>query len=179
MDLIEKALQVASKAHEGQYRKATKTPYITHPVAVGMLLMKAGYPDELICAAILHDTVEDTTLTLAEINHWFGNEIAKIVEGCSEPNKSLPWKERKEHTIRFLKTASEDIRVVACADKLHNIRSIHSDLITNGEEVWTRFKRGRDDQEWYYRNIVDSLGYSSKFELLAELRREVNRLFDR
>ncbi|HAQ06826.1 MAG TPA: phosphohydrolase, partial [Bacillus bacterium] len=64
---------------------------------------------------ILHDTVEDTKITLADIDLEFGNEIAEIVKGCSEPDKSLSWEERKEHTIDYLKTASKDIRVVACA----------------------------------------------------------------
>ena len=177
MDLIEKALQVASQAHDGQYRKQTKTPYITHPVAVGMILMKAGLPEELVAAGILHDTVEDTTLTLEEIKHWFGLKIGEIVAGCSEPDKSLVWEERKRHSIEYLKTASEDIRIVACADKLHNLHSIRHDFNQVGEEVWLRFSRGKDKQEWYYRQIVESLGHQSEFLLLNDLRAEVNEIF--
>jgi (p)ppGpp synthase/HD superfamily hydrolase len=177
MDIIEKALQIASQAHEGQYRKHTKIPYITHPVAVGMILLKAGYGEEIIAAGILHDTVEDTQLSLRDIEATFSEKIALIVAGCSEPDKSLSWEERKEHTIEFLKTASEDIRAVACADKLHNIKSIMRDFEKVGEEVWERFNRGRNQQEWYYRNIVASLGHSSKFDLLEELQVEVNKLF--
>src|SRR5213080_1888393 len=127
MDVIEKALMMASQAHKNQYRKKTKIPYITHPVAVGMILMKAGYGEDLVAAGILHDTVEDTPLTLADIEESFGPKIVKIVEGCSEPDKSLPWEERKKHTIEFLKTAPLETRAVVCADKLHNIRSIIND----------------------------------------------------
>jgi (p)ppGpp synthase/HD superfamily hydrolase len=175
--IIDKALQIAAMAHEGQYRKNTKIPYIVHPVAVGMILKKAGYREEMVAAGILHDTVEDTELTMADIERAFGTEIAAIVAGCSEPDKTLSWEERKEHTIAFLKTASEEIRVVACADKLHNVRSIVTDAEQNGDNVWTRFRRGKAQQEWYYRNVIESLGYASKFSLLDELELEVNRLF--
>jgi (p)ppGpp synthase/HD superfamily hydrolase len=177
MDVIEKALQVASQAHEKQYRKCTNIPYITHPVAVGMILMKAGYDDDIIAAGILHDTVEDTELSLEDIERIFGTKIANIVEGCSEPDKSLTWEERKEHTIELLKTASVDIRAVACADKLHNIRSIISDFEQHGDAVWGRFRRGKLQQEWYYRNVIESLGFMMTFKLLEELQEEVDRLF--
>lgn len=177
MDILEKALMAASKSHEGQYRKNTDIPYITHPVTVGFMLLKKGYSEEVVAAGILHDTVEDTTLTLDEIKREFGSNIADIVEGSSEPDKSLSWKDRKEHTIEFLKTASEDVRAVVCADKLHNIRSIIRDYEQVGEEVWSKFNAGKEQQKWYYTNVVDSLGVQSSFELLTELRVEVDRLF--
>jgi (p)ppGpp synthase/HD superfamily hydrolase len=177
MDVVEKALEVAGQAHDGQYRKGTKIPYITHPAAVGMILMRAGYSDELVAAGILHDTVEDTEVTLDDLKREFGPQIAKIVAGCSEPDKSLLWEERKEHTIEFLKTASLEIQAVACADKLHNVRSLLSDYQQDGDEIWKRFKRGKEKQEWYYRNIIDSLGTGSTFHLLEELKAEVNQLF--
>lgn len=179
MSIVEKALQVASKSHRKQCRKNTDIPYITHPVTVGMMLMKAGYDEDTIAAGILHDTVEDTDLTLNDIEREFGPRIARIVEGCSEPNKSLPWKERKEHTIEFLKTAPEEIRVVACADKLHNIRSIIKDYEQQGDAVWDRFNAGKEHQAWYYKNIVESLGQMSSFPLLKELQTEVELLFNK
>lgn len=177
MDIIEKALMAASKSHEGQYRKNTDIPYITHPVTVGFMLLNKGYSEEVVAAGILHDTVEDTPLTLDEIKREFGSNIADMVEGSSEPDKSLSWKDRKEHTIEFLKTASEDVRAVVCADKLHNIRSIIRDYEQVGEEIWSRFNAGKEQQKWYYTNVVDSLGAQSSFELLTELRAEVDRLF--
>ncbi|WP_180322337.1 HD domain-containing protein [Mesobacillus foraminis] len=177
MEIIEKALHMAAKAHEGQYRKQSRIPYITHPVAVGMILMKAGYEDDIIAAGILHDCVEDTELTIDQLKNVFGLKIASIVEGCSEPDKSLPWETRKEHSIEFLKGASEDIRAVACADKLHNIKSIIADFNQEGDKVWQRFNRGKVQQEWYYRSIAESLGHISRFPLLDDLKEEINRLF--
>lgn len=179
MDVIEKALQIASQAHKNQYRKQTNIPYITHPVAVGMILMKEGYDEEIIAAGILHDTVEDTDLTLKDIKDLFGSRIAGIVKGCSEPDKTLSWEARKKHTIEYLKTAPNDIRMVACADKLHNIRSIINDYEKDGNKVWDRFNRGKEQQEWYYTNIVESLGYTSTFHLQQELSKAVHLLFEK
>ncbi|MCH6269109.1 HD domain-containing protein [Bacillus sp. FJAT-50051] len=141
--------------------------------------MKAGYRDEVVAAGILHDTDEDTDYKLKDIKHDFGEEIAEIVAGCSEPDKSLSWEDRKEHTIEFLKNASSDIRAVACADKLHNIRSIIKDYEQDGDEVWQRFNRGKEQQEWYYTNLVESLRHQGAFSLVEELEKEVIRLFKR
>jgi len=177
MNLIEKAIITATKAHDKQYRKKTKIPYIIHPYAVGMILMKHGCTDEVVAAGLLHDTVEDTDLTLEDIEREFGSIVAEIVKGCSEPDKKLSWEERKEHTLLELKTASVDIRLVACADKIHNVRSIHDDIVAHGEAVWKRFNRGKEKQEWYYKGLVESLGCASRFELLEQLEMEVGLLF--
>ncbi|WP_160723779.1 HD domain-containing protein [Bacillus sp. USDA818B3_A] len=177
MDVIEKSLQVAAKAHDKQRRKGSDIPYIVHPVAVGMMLMKAGFNDSLVAAGILHDTVEDTGLTLNDIEKEFGTEITKIVEGCSEPDKSLSWDQRKAHTIEYLKTAPIEIRAVACADKLHNVRSITNDYGRMGEEIWSRFNAGKEKQEWYYTNIVNSLRCQDSFPLIEELEVAVQNLF--
>src|SRR3954451_10545496 len=177
MDVIEKALQIAARAHVNQRRKGSDIPYIVHPAAVGMILMKAGYSDTLVAAGILHDTVEDTDLTLKDIEREFGAVISEIVEGCSEPDKSLSWDQRKQHTIEFLKSASSEIRVVACADKLHNIRSMIYDYEQYGEEIWSWFNAGKEKQKWYYSNIVESMKYVNSFPLAEELDEEVKRLF--
>ncbi|MCF8565742.1 HD domain-containing protein [Alicyclobacillus tolerans] len=175
-DVIERAIQVAIEAHQGQNRKGTDMPYITHPLAVGIILAKAGADDQVV-AGILHDTVEDTMLSLADIEENFGRRIAGLVEAASEPDKSLPWKERKEHTIAYLKTAPLDVRTLACADKLHNIRSIKRDHDAIGDELWSRFNHGKADQEWYYRNVVESLGVNDGFKLLEQLRSGVDEVF--
>lgn len=110
-----RVIQYAAKAHDGQYRKGTDIPYISHPYAVGLLLLKEGYEEDIVCAGILHDIVEDTDQTLDDINDEFGSKVARIVEGSSEPNKDLPWKERKQHTLDELQHATFDIQVVVFA----------------------------------------------------------------
>ena len=180
--MIDLAIEVAVRAHQNQVRKGTDIPYITHPMDVGIILAKAGCPDEIIVAGILHDTVEDTAVTLDNIREEFGENIVSIVEGCSEPDKSLPWEERKAHTLDFLKTAPLAVRLVTCADKLHNIRTIATEHEKIGDQVWERFRKGRSDQEGYYRGLVESLcnrqdnqGHESLFQ---QLKSEVENFFE-
>ena len=153
---IEEAIEVAAEAHQGQYRKGTNTPYITHPYAVGLILMETGCAEAVIIAGILHDTVEDTDLTLEFIRERFGDAIANIVDGCSE-NKALRWRARKTERIEALRTASLEICIVTCADKLHNLRTIISEYDLIGDAVWDRFHGGVEDQAWYYRSVLGAI----------------------
>ncbi len=180
--MIEQAINLAARYHKGQRRKGTDIPYITHPFAVAVSLALAGCPEEVIVAGILHDTLEDTDLTVKRIEQEFGHKVAGIVLGASEPDRKASWEDRKAHTIRYLRSeAPLEVRLVACADKLHNIRSIRADYEQHGEAVWGRFKRGRQEQAEYYRGLVESLchrddntGYESLFEVLEK---EVKRVF--
>ncbi|MFP7299001.1 HD domain-containing protein [Neobacillus niacini] len=177
MNKLDQAIEFTAKAHRSQYRKGTDIPYISHPYGVGMILMKANCKEEVIIAGILHDTLEDTETTEQEILDLFGPEVLMIVQGCTEPNKDESWEVRKKHTHEFLKGAALSIREAACADKIHNLRSIKVDLQTMGEKAWDKFKRGREQQKWYYTGIVESLGHSGNFPLLAVLRTEVEEVF--
>lgn len=181
--MIERAIEVAAKAHKNQTRKCTDIPYITHPYTVGMMLLREGLSEEVVAAGILHDTVEDTSITLEFIQREFGEKVAKIVKGCSEPDKTLPWEDRKKHTIEYLKTASFEEQVVSCADKLHNITTVYEAYKEIGEEVWKRFKRGRDKQEWYYRSLVEVLctkeNLSSGIKLFSQFKNMVDKVFNK
>lgn len=178
MNVIEKAIIFATEAHEGQTRKSTDIPYITHPFAVGMLLQKAKCSNEVIAAGILHDTLEDTPATLDQLIENFGEKVASLVLAASEHDKSLPWEERKQHTIDALPNANtEEIQVIT-ADKLHNLRSIRVDLELQGDSVWERFNRGKRQQHWYYSSIVKALMPRKKeFKLIGKLEKEVKAVF--
>ncbi len=152
--LIFHAIQFASAAHAGQYRKNSKVPYLIHPLRVARIIIEAGCPETLAVAAILHDTVEDCFVTYDQIHRLFGAEVCELVRGASEPDKSAPWEQRKQHTIDFLRTAQDGLLLVAVADKLDNIRSIREDLALHGEFAWSRFKRGREHQRWYFENLA-------------------------
>lgn len=178
LDLLEKAIVFAARAHDGQKRKSTETPYITHPYAVGMLLLREKCSEEAVAAGILHDTLEDTSVTYEELLDEFGERVAKLVLAASEPDKSLPWEERKEQTIQTLKEVGLEELQIITADKLHNLRSIRGDLERNGEEIWSRFKRGREKQRWYYASIVKELsGRKNEFPLIEDLENEVLEVF--
>lgn len=179
VDRLSKAIEFATIAHQNQLRKSGELPYISHPFTVGTLLAEVGAPIEVIIGGYLHDTIEDTSVTEVELREVFGEHITNIVFGCSEPDKSLSWEARKEHTIDYLRReASIDVYMVICADKLHNLRTTANDLRTYGEVVWERFNRGRDQQAWYYRQIVSVLGNKlSEFPLYLLLETEVERVF--
>lgn len=178
---IDRAIQFATIAHAGQRRKGSDIPYITHPYGVAMSLAIAGCAEDVIVAGLLHDTVEDCGVSLEELGREFGPAVAAIVDGCTEPeHKSLPWEVRKQHTIDYLKTATLEVKLVACADKLSNARAIAADLAAHGERVWDRFKRGRREQGWYYRGIaaafrpeIESGLYPSLFQAFAETVEQV------
>lgn len=179
--LIDSALVFAARAHDGQRRKSSDIPYIVHPVGVMMVLVECGETDpELLAAALLHDTVEDTGVTLAEVRDQFGERVAAIVEGCSEPDKSDTWERRKQHTVGYLRTASRDVQLVSAADKLHNLRSMAADYAEMGDRLWSRFKRGRPEIEWYYRSVTESLteGELRGHPLIQKLRAMVRSLFE-
>ncbi|MDZ7268024.1 MAG: HD domain-containing protein [candidate division KSB1 bacterium] len=179
--MIDRALATAALAHRQQTRKSTAIPYIVHPCAVGFLLLAAGCPTEVVVAGILHDVIEDTPVTLEALRREFGGTIADLVALCSEPDKSLPWERRKQHTIRFLATAPPAVKLVVAADKLHNLRSIALERHRVGEAVWQRFNRGRAQQEWYYRSVAESLMQNlpegCDTSLFEQLQQEVAAVF--
>jgi len=181
-DLIDYAIEAAAKAHRKQVRKGTRTAYITHPFAVGVILAKAGCSEEVIAAGILHDTVEDAGVKLSLIEEEFGENVASIVEKCTEPDKRRTWRKRKQHILDSLDQTGIDVKYVVCADKLHNIRTIARDYRMVGDRVWRRFRRGREDQRWYYTSLVNLLRSRKKNasyeKLYKELKKKVREVFN-
>jgi len=175
------AVRFAAEAHSGQFRKGSRVPYLVHPLNVAKILLDHGYPDHLAVAGLLHDTVEDTDVTLEEIQTIFGETVARLVEFATEPEKLWSWEKRKQHTLSILSSGDAPGLLLSIADKLDNIRSIRSDLELYGEEAWERFKRPREKQRWYYesmRRIFDArLVESPGAELAAKFRSEVEVVF--
>jgi (p)ppGpp synthase/HD superfamily hydrolase len=164
-------------------RKGIEAPFITHPFAVAMILARAGFDEDIIAAGLLHDTVEDAGVTIAELRRHFGDAVADIVAGCSEPDKSLPWEDRKQHTLEALRTAPLAVRAVTCADKLHNLRCLRVAQAAKGEGVWQHFKRGRAEQTWLFQNLAACLVEASAGQrdaaLCQQFSDEVSEFFGR
>lgn len=179
---LHNAINTAAQAHQNQYRKGTKIPYFTHLVGVAMILDRYDFPEAWVIAGLLHDTLEDTDLSLKQIEKQFGSEVAEIVVGCTEPqHRERPWLERKQHTIEYLRTAPLSVKIVTCADKLHNLLTILNDLPEWGEQLWQRFRFGRDKQEWYHRTLIESfqanLAQHEQHEIFAEYKKIVEKVF--
>lgn len=156
--VIEKAVEFATQAHEGQFRKGTVRPYIMHPLEVGEIIRTMTDDEEVICAAILHDTVEDCKgVTKEMISSEFTERVAYLVMQESE-DKSKTWMERKSATIEHLKTAPREVQMIGLADKLSNMRDIDRDYPVCGENLWNRFRmKDKKVIGWYYKGIVESL----------------------
>jgi len=176
-----KALEFAVKAHSGQFRKGTNIPYIVHPLGAAQILMELKCPNKIVIAALLHDVIEDAGVKYEEIRAEFGMYVAELVRQAGEPDKKAPWKERKQHTLESLKQAPGDLLLVACADKLDNIRSIRRDYGKLSEKVWERFNSSKEDQQWYYGELVGIFsGYAkggAHAPIFAEFTREVSAVF--
>ena len=122
--MVEEARSFAEKAHEGQFRKGTKRPYIVHPLEVAKIVSTMTDDEEMISAALLHDTLEDCRqVTKEQIKEVFGERVLEMVRQESE-DKSKTWVERKSTTIRHLKTAPREVQMIALADTMSNIRDI-------------------------------------------------------
>ena len=161
MDLKERAKWFAISAHMGQVRKSEiDKPMIIHPISVGLLLEEYGYSDEVVAAGYLHDVVEDTKYTIEDIKQEFGDVVANLVMGASEPNKSLSWEERKTHTIEETKNLPLNNKAVICADKINNLEDIMIKFEKSGKRDFSAFKRGEEQQKWYYTSIYESLLYN-------------------
>ena len=155
--MINKAIEFATRAHAGQFRKGTSRPYIVHPIEVGDIVSTMTKDEEIISAAILHDTIEDTGVTYEDLKQEFGTRVADLVAAESE-DKSKTWIERKGHTLEHLKTASQAEKILTMADKLSNIRSMARDYLLVGEELWQRFNmKDKEKQAWYYTSMIDLL----------------------
>lgn len=178
------AFELAAGFHHNQTRKGTPVPYIGHLMAVCSLVLDSGGDEDQAIAALLHDVVEDQggLTTLATIRQLFGDRVAAAVEACSDsmtsdPAQKLPWRERKERYLAHLKDASADALMVGAADKLHNARAILMDYRQVGEEVWSRFKVGKDEQLWYYGELVAGFRQTAAPKMLVdELDRTVEQL---
>lgn len=154
-----KAIALAARAHEGQVRKGTSIPYVTHPVAVAALVAQYGGDEDQQIAALLHDVLEDGGVHFAaEIEAEFGPRVLAIVQGCTDgtpdaTGEKAPWQQRKEAYLAHLASAGEDVWMVSGCDKLSNARAILEDLNTVGLAVFDRFTAKKAGTLWYYRAL--------------------------
>ena len=179
-DRFDEALVFASRLHAGHERKGTAIPYLSHLLAVCALVLEHGGGETEAIAALLHDGPEDRggRDTLEAIRARFGDEVAAIVEACSDTFETPkpPWRERKEAYIAAIPAKSAAARLVSGADKLHNARAILADLRLHGDSLWDRFNASRDDILWYYLAVCEALEKAGRIPLTDELRRTVEQM---
>ena len=177
---FDEALGYARRLHAGQVRKGAAIPYIAHLLAVTAIVLEHGGEEDEAIAALLHDAVEDQggSATRTEIRHRFGEHVAAIVDGCTDAETvpKPPWRARKEAYVAHIAHASQSVRLVSAADKLHNARAILADYRQHGDGLWARFTGGRDCTLWYYRALADAFRAGGSTPLIEELERTVREL---
>lgn len=174
---IEKAVTVALKAHKGQTRKGDRaTPYIVHPVAVAMILAPYFEKDpDVLCAAILHDVLEDTKYPAKSLEKAFGERVLKLVREVSDARPKAPWDERKDAYLKHLKTASKEACLIASADKTHNLVSIEEAYKKGGEQIWERFNAPKEDKIGFYESVYRIVNGRFSHPVIAGLKRALDQ----
>lgn len=160
---VDKAIRFALKAHEGTERRGKGFPYIIHPLEAMAIVASMTNDPQLLAAAVLHDTVEDTAISVEDLSREFGPRVAAIVEAESDKfadgvSEEASWHQRKQAAIDHLRAAPRDAKIVAMGDKLSNMRAIWRDYQEKGDALWQIFHaKLRSDHEWHYRGLADSL----------------------
>ncbi|MCZ7557159.1 MAG: HD domain-containing protein [Bacteroidia bacterium] len=172
---LEQALRTAFRLHEGQRRKSDPTlPYTTHLVHVACIVAAHDFDEDVIIAALLHDSIEDTAYTAEELAADFGDEVYRIVMEVTE-NKALRWEARKSAYIEGVRGASPQGKAVCCADKIHNLSSILEAERQQGEALWGVFSRGRDRTLRFYEDVLDAIAHGWSHPMLEVYRAVVHK----
>ena len=182
-NLLDRAIVFAVRAHAGTERRGKGFPYIVHPMEAMEIVATMTADQELLAAAALHDTVEDTDVTVEQLRAEFGDRIAGLVaaesdafvEGVSEEDS---WHSRKQAAIDRLARAPHDAKMVALGDKLSNMRAIARDYAVQGDALWSIFHaKDPKDHEWHYRGLADSLRELEDSFAFQEFERLINEVF--
>ena len=178
--LQESAYRFAKECHRGQFRKGSPRPYINHCTEVARILNKFGYSEEIIVAGLLHDTVEDTEVTLEDLRIGFGERVSNIVKYVTEDKSpDLSWEKRKVMYIKNLTDAPEPSVVVSAADKLHNVTEMLQAWLTVGDAVFLRFSEGKEKQKWFHRSLTEMYFVRGLFfenKSLLKMTRSINKV---
>ncbi len=175
MDKVTKAIEFASKAHDGMERKKDKSPYILHPLEAAVIVGTMTADRDVISAAVLHDVVEDTEITIEEIEENFGSRVRALVESETEDKRAdLPpedtWRIRKEESLDELaKSGDRDVLMLWIGDKLSNMRSFYRIWKTEGDSMWQSFnQKDPVQQKWYYSTIAELTSELKEFSAWQE-----------
>ena len=182
-ELLDRAILFAVKAHAGTERRGKGFPYIVHPMEAMEIVATITPDQELLAAAALHDTVEDTNVTIEEIRDQFGERVANLVAAESDvfiegKSEEETWHARKQAAMDRLAAAPHDAKIVALGDKLSNMRAIARDYAMMGDKLWDIFHaKDPSDHEWHYRGLANSLRELSDTFAFQEFENLINQVF--
>ncbi|HHT58781.1 MAG TPA: bifunctional (p)ppGpp synthetase/guanosine-3',5'-bis(diphosphate) 3'-pyrophosphohydrolase [Corynebacterium stationis] len=159
-DRLLRAINAAAWAHDGQLRKGTEIPYISHVFAVMHLVsQQPGVDEDTQIAALFHDVLEDVSerYSAVTMEEEFGEDVVEIVQWVTKDKELLSWRERAEAYLEKLDDAPREALVIAACDKVHNLTSILGDYEEIGEQLWSRFNSGKESQRWWYWAVYETL----------------------
>lgn len=180
---LDKAIEFAVKAHANSERRGKGFPYVIHPLEAMSIVASMTPDQELLAAAALHDTVEDTGVSIDDIRSEFGDRVADIVKAESDVfteglSEEASWHDRKKAAIDRLAAAPLEAKMVAMGDKLSNMRAIWRDYQEKGDELWKIFHaKDKSDHEWHYRGLAASLSELSGTFAYKEFLSLINDVF--
>ena len=180
--LLDRAITFAVNAHANTERNGKGYPYIVHPMEAVVIVATMTSDQEMLAAAALHDTVEDTDATFEQIREEFGERVAKLVETESDividGTEKDTWYQRKQAAIARLGAAKRDEQIVALGDKLSNMRGIARDYAELGEALWQRFHiKEKAPHAWHYQGLAKALSPLADTEAYQEFNRLVKKVF--
>ncbi|NUO47969.1 MAG: bifunctional (p)ppGpp synthetase/guanosine-3',5'-bis(diphosphate) 3'-pyrophosphohydrolase [Polyangiaceae bacterium] len=175
--LLKRALDQAAVWHHGQLRKypGTTVPYMSHPAGVAAILSRHGFDEEVVAAGALHDSIEDTIATIAEVEQLFGRRVADLVRAASEEDKTLSWEERKRAYLERFPHKPWEAQAITLADKIDNFESIIVCSEVHGDP-WAMFKRGKAAQLERFDALAKLLDDLAPHPLILEYREALERV---
>ncbi len=184
MTLFDKALLFAMEKHGGMVRKSETNPYILHPLEAAVIVGTMTSDEEVLSAAVLHDTIEDTNTTFEELKYNFGDRVAELVASETEDrwpelSRADSWHFRKSQSLHDLESSDDiAVKMLWLGDKLSNMRSFYRMWKINGHEIWKMFnQKDPAQQAWYYRTIDILLKELEEFEAWQEYHSLVDTVF--
>lgn len=180
---IQKAIWFATRIHLGQTRKGKNIPYIIHPLAVGLILSRVTKDENIIIAGILHDTIEDCkpygSVTEKLLTGEFNQDIARMVNDVTEPDKTLPWMERKMAALAHIKDMQNNSLLVKSADVLHNLSELNDDIVKDGIDVFNKFNASKEETLLRYQKLIPEIKKAwNKNPLITDLELGLNKLLE-
>ncbi len=183
-ELFDEALRYAAECHSGQTRSLSKAPYVLHPMEAAVIVGTMTADTEILAAALLHDTIEDTGATLDEIRKRFGDRVAELVASETEtraPHESIAntWEARKSAALSVLRSTDDiAVKMLWLGDKLSNMRSFAREYRLSGNALWARFhQKDPAKQAWYYREIIRCMNELREYDAYKEFAALVEEVF--
>lgn len=185
-----RAINVAAWVHDGQVRKGTEIPYVSH--AYGVMHLVSQQPavrEDVMIAALLHDVLEDAPerYNAAMMEADFGDEVLELVRRLTKDSSLSTWKMRADDYLSRIPDAPLAMLYIAASDKVHNLSSILNDYEVHGESVWDRFNSSKEEQVWWYCEVFSAINRRLKElglsrvpiiirygELITQLRKTLN-----